>query len=101
MLKVNIDGIEAEVQNGTSVIEAANGLGIYSVSYEVSNLPSTELVAPINRVTLPGFAKMKDNDEILVSYLRLMGMITLLILPVGVGIAAVAEPLVPKPFESV
>jgi NADH-quinone oxidoreductase subunit G len=29
MLKVNIDGIDTEVQNGTTVIEAANGLGIY------------------------------------------------------------------------
>ena len=72
----------------------AAGLGIYSVSYEISNLPSTELVAPINRVTLPGFAKMAGTDEIAVSYLRLLGMITLVILPVGFGIAAVAEPLV-------
>ncbi|MBC7490379.1 MAG: lipopolysaccharide biosynthesis protein [Glaciimonas sp.] len=72
----------------------ATGLGIYSVSYEISNLPSTELVAPINRVTFPGFAKMVHTHEIADSYLRLLGMITLLILPVGIGIAAVAEPLV-------
>lgn len=72
----------------------ATELGIYSVSYEISNLPSTELVAPINRVTFPGFSKMADISEIRSSYLRLLGMITLLILPVGVGIAAVSEPLV-------
>jgi lipopolysaccharide exporter len=72
----------------------ASGLGIYSVAYEISNLPSTELVAPINRVTFPGFAKMADIKQIADSYLRLLGMITLLILPVGIGIAAVAEPLV-------
>ena len=72
----------------------ASSLGIYTVSYEISNLPSTELVAPINRVTFPGFAKMVDTDAIASSYLRLLGMITLLILPVGTGIAAVAEPLV-------
>jgi NADH-quinone oxidoreductase subunit G len=29
MLKVTIDGIETEVQNGATVMEAANGLGIY------------------------------------------------------------------------
>lgn len=82
---------------GTFVIGrvfGAAGLGIYSVSYEISNLPSTELVAPINRVTLPGFSKMADISVIAVSYLRLLGMITLVILPVGFGIAAVAEPLV-------
>ena len=72
----------------------ATGLGIYSISYEISNLPSTELVAPINRVTFPGFSKMNNAVDVGHSYLRLLGMITLLILPVGVGIAAVAEPLV-------
>lgn len=75
-------------------IFGASGLGIYSVSYEISNLPSTELVAPINRVTLPGFSKMKDVSDVALSYLRLLGIITLVILPVGLGIAAVAEPLV-------
>lgn len=70
------------------------GLGIYTVSYEISNLPSTELVAPINRVTFPGFAKMTDRSMMASSYIKLLGMISLLILPVGVGIAAVAEPLI-------
>ncbi|WP_432377782.1 lipopolysaccharide biosynthesis protein [Duganella sp. P38] len=72
----------------------AAGLGVYSVSYEISNLPSTELVAPINRVTFPGFAKMAEPALIRASYFRLLGMIALLILPVGIGIASVAEPLV-------
>lgn len=72
----------------------AAGLGVYTVSYEISNLPSTELVAPINRVTFPGFSKMADPTLIAISYLRLLGMITLLILPVGIGIACVAKPLV-------
>jgi PST family polysaccharide transporter len=75
-------------------VYGAASLGIYSVSYEISNLPSTELVAPINRVTLPGFAKIGDRAEIGVAYLRLLGIISLVILPVGMGIAAVAEPLV-------
>ena len=72
----------------------ASGLGIYSVSYEISNLPSSELVAPINRVTFPGFSKMADASIISDAYIRLLAIITLLILPVGFGIAAVAEPLV-------
>ena len=69
-------------------------LGIYSVAYEVSSLPSTELVAPINRATFPGFSKMKDVSEMASAYLKLMAMIALIIVPVGVGIAAVADPLV-------
>ncbi|MGZ5200845.1 MAG: lipopolysaccharide biosynthesis protein [Telluria sp.] len=72
----------------------AAGLGIYSVSYELSNLPTTELVAPINRVAFPGYAKMQNRDAVRESYLMLRGLITLVIVPIGVGIAAVAEPLV-------
>lgn len=69
-------------------------LGIYAVSYEISSLPSTELVAPINRATFPGFAKMQDLAEVASAYLKLFGMISLIILPVGIGIAAVAESVV-------
>ena len=72
----------------------ASALGIYSVSYEISNLPSTELVAPINRVTFPGFSKMTAVKDVCYAYLKLFGLITLTIIPVGIGIAAVAEPLV-------
>ncbi len=71
----------------------ATELGIYSVAYEISSLPSTELVAPINRVTFPGFSKMSVTDMSL-AYLKLIGMVSIIIVPVGVGIAAVAGALV-------
>jgi O-antigen/teichoic acid export membrane protein len=69
-------------------------LGIYTISYEISSLPSTELVAPINRVMFPGFSKMRNAEQISQAYLKLFGLLTLTILPVGIGIAAVAPPLV-------
>ena len=70
-----------------------SALGIYSVAYEVSSMPSTELVAPINRATFPGFSKMTTREEKASAYLKVMGMIALIIFPVGIGIAAVASPL--------
>ncbi len=72
----------------------ASALGIYAISYEISSLPSTELVAPINRVMFPGFSKMRDVAQISQAFLKLFGLITLTILPIGIGIAAVASPLV-------
>ena len=75
-------------------VNGVSGLGIYTIAYEISNLPSSELVAPINRVTFPGLSKLGTRDGIASAYLKLFGMITLLILPVGIGIAAIAEPLV-------
>jgi O-antigen/teichoic acid export membrane protein len=75
-------------------MNGASGLGVYTLAYEISNLPTTELVAPISRATFPGFSKMHDTGLIATSYVKLLGIIALLILPIGIGIAAVAEPLV-------
>jgi O-antigen/teichoic acid export membrane protein len=75
-------------------LSGAAALGIYTISYEISSLPSTELVAPINRVMFPGFSKMRDVDQISQAFLKLFGLVMLTILPIGIGIAAVADPLV-------
>lgn len=72
----------------------ATSLGIYSVANEISSMPTTELVAPINRATFPGFSKMINLADMSAAYLKLLGLIALLIVPVGLGIAAVAEPLI-------
>ena len=70
-------------------------LGIFSVSFEVSNLPSTEMVAPINRVLFPSYVGLAtDPDGLRQSFSSMLGLIALLILPASVGLAAVADPLV-------
>ena len=69
-------------------------LGTYTVSYEIANLPTTDLVAPINRATFPGFSKLTERAEMADVYLRLLGMISLIIVPIGAGIGLVADPLV-------
>ena len=87
------------LNNGSSFVIGrllgANALGMFTVSNEIASLPSTELVAPINRATFPAMAKMQATDEIAATWLKLFGMISLVILPVGFGIAAVAPTLVP------
>lgn len=73
----------------------SRGLGLYTLAYEISNLPSTELVAPINRAVFPGYAKIAGDPAALRdSYLDVAGMIALIAMPICAGIAAVAEPLV-------
>jgi O-antigen/teichoic acid export membrane protein len=76
-------------------MSGAHTLGIFNVSYEVSTLPSSELSAPIHRATLPGFAKM-SADRIVMrrSFLDVLSLTALIGLPAGLGIAAIAEPLV-------
>ncbi|HET9114320.1 MAG TPA: lipopolysaccharide biosynthesis protein [Burkholderiales bacterium] len=76
-------------------ITGANALGLFSLSYEISNLPSTDLVAPINRAIFPGYAKMAHDLEMLrQGYLNVFSAIALVALPVCTGIALVADPLV-------
>jgi lipopolysaccharide exporter len=70
-------------------------LGIYSVAVEVSSLPTTELVAPINRAVYPAFAKIADDRPRLKhEYLAVMGIIALIAIPVAVGVASVGPQIV-------
>ncbi len=73
----------------------ASALGLFTVSYEISNLPSTELVAPINRAIFPGYAKMAGDLAVLrQGYLNVFSAIALFVLPIGAGLALTADPLV-------
>lgn len=71
-------------------------LGVYSIAYEISSLPTSELVAPINRPAFPGYSRLaQDPDGLRSSFLSVISMITLFAMPAGVGIAVVADLLVP------
>ncbi len=74
----------------------AQALGVYTIAYEVATLPTTELVAPINRAAFPGYTKLAgDVAQLQRSFLNVIGMIALFGLPAGIGIAAVADLMVP------
>jgi lipopolysaccharide exporter len=76
-------------------ISGPHALGIFNVSLEISTLPSSELAAPIHRATLPGFAKMSADRELMKkAFLDVLSLTALIGMPAGLGIAAVAEPLV-------
>jgi O-antigen/teichoic acid export membrane protein len=77
-------------------MSGAHALGLFNLSYEISNLPTSDLIAPINRAIFPGYAKKAaDLDVLRDTYLHVIGIIALLAVPAGVGIAAVADILVP------
>ena len=76
-------------------IAGARMLGIFSISYQLSNLPTTELVAPVNRAVFPGYALVSgDRWQLRQGYLNVLSIISLLTVPVGTGIAVVAPLLV-------
>ena len=77
-------------------LAGAQVLGIYAIASEISTLPTTELVAPINRAAFPGYARVASEIPVLrSSFLNVISMIALFALPAGLGIASVADLMVP------
>jgi len=76
-------------------LSGASSLGIYNVAYELSNLPTTEISAPINRALLPGFAKMDSPDMVAGAYVNAVGLLALVALPAAACMFVVAPFLVP------
>ncbi len=82
---------------GDFIIGKSNGpasLGIYNVAYEISNLPTTELVAPINRAVFPAYAKM-GTEELKAGYLLVLESVGFIAIPAALGITSIADILVP------
>lgn len=76
-------------------ITGVERVGLYNVAYEVSNLPTTELVWPIQRAIFPGYAKLSgDHASLRTAYLNVLALALMIGAPVGVGIGLVADPLV-------
>lgn len=77
-------------------LSGAHQLGIFNIAYETSNLPTSDLIAPINRAIYPGYAQKAHDVQLLRrSYLEVIGLVALLAIPAGLGIAAVARLMVP------
>lgn len=73
----------------------SSALGIFSVAAEISNMPGTELVAPINRAILPAYMNLaKDMDALRREFLSVMSMVALLAVPAVAGFAVCAPFLV-------
>lgn len=70
----------------------AYDLGLYNIASEIATLPSTEMIAPINRAVFPAYsmlaselAKLRDK------FIDVFCMIAVIALPVSVGLVCVSE----------
>lgn len=76
-------------------------LGIYQLSYRLSNAPTTEITHPIQRVLFPTYSKVQDDTAALRrGYFTTIQVITLLSFPASVGIVIVAPVFVPAVLGS-
>lgn len=70
----------------------ARDLGLYNVSAEIAAMPSTELIAPINRAVFPAYSKLSvDLAALRVKFHTVFGLITVVCLPIALGLVCVAD----------
>ena len=73
----------------------SHGLGVYNLAAEISAMPSTELIAPLNRAVYPAYAQLaKAPEKLLARFLEVYGLISLISFPVAVGLYCLAGPVV-------
>jgi lipopolysaccharide exporter len=76
-------------------------VGIFSVASEIAMLPATELVSPLARACFSGFASVRHDaavSDTADTFLRVLGSATFIILPAGVGVSLIADPIVKLAF---
>lgn len=67
-------------------------VGFYSMSYEISNLPTSELVFPLSRAIFPGYSLVKSDDKKLKTmFLDFTRVVVFFTAPISFGLIAVAS----------
>jgi O-antigen/teichoic acid export membrane protein len=76
-------------------IAGPRDVGLYSNAADIARMPTTEIVAPINRAVYPGYARHRDDVAGLSAiYLQVIAALWSLALPAAVGLAIIAQPFV-------
>ncbi|MEO6322301.1 MAG: lipopolysaccharide biosynthesis protein, partial [Polaromonas sp.] len=65
----------------------SHGLGIYNIAAEIAVMPSTELIAPINRAIYPAYSRLATvPDKLHERFLEVFGIISVIAFPGAVGL---------------
>lgn len=86
---------------------SAAALGAYQLAGEIAALPTTELLAPFNKIFLPAFAEAQDDaSQLGRMFVRALSVSLCLALPASVGLMVLAPSIVhvllgPKWFDAI
>ena len=94
---VNAVAHAMSLQAGNFLIGKLGGygaLGLFNTANSIAFLTSTAIGAPINRAVYPGYAMTAhDPPRLRDAFYRVIAVIALVVIPAGVGMAAVADSL--------
>ena len=67
-------------------------LGVYTVAYSIASITRTDIVAVLQRLMFPSFSSiLSDQAQLRAGYLKLLRGTALCVVPVSVGLAALAS----------
>jgi PST family polysaccharide transporter len=70
-------------------------LGFYTMAFMISTFAATNITGVVNKLTFPIFSRLQAvSDELARNLLAVISTIAIMVLPVSMGLIAVAEPLV-------
>ncbi len=73
----------------------SHGLGIYNIGSEIAVMPSTELIAPLNRAVFPAYSRLAGNtSQLWLRFQDVYGTICLIVFPVTSGLLCIAPLIV-------
>ena len=73
----------------------AAALGVYTLAFRIPDLLINQFNLIIARVVFPAYSKLRDDPEALRrSFLKTMRFVSLVTVPIGIGIALTAEPFI-------
>lgn len=74
---------------------SANSMGAFTVSDGLANIFTMEIVKPMGRGLLPNYTRLADDKvQLTALYKNVLSMVILLVIPIGLGVSAVASDLV-------
>lgn len=77
------------------VFAGASALGLYQVAYRLSNAPATEITDILSEVVFSMYSKVQDErDVVATGFLKILRLVSFVVAPIAVGIAAVSESFV-------
>jgi O-antigen/teichoic acid export membrane protein len=76
-------------------VSAAAMMGNYHMAFELSTMPIRAIVLPMGRALFPAYSKISHQPELLArSYRAVLGPVAMACIPMGFGLAALADEVV-------